>query len=112
MGKRGAAIRRDALDLTETEGGIRLRLRVKAGGRGNAVLGTHAGALKVSVTAAPEKGKANRALIALLAERLDLPTSSIELLSGAGSPDKVVRIPLDADELLRRLSPGDRGRPA
>ena len=93
----------DQLDLVEVEGGVRLRLRVKAGGRRDALLGTHAGALKVSVTAAPEKGKANRAVLALLAKTLGIPPSSLELASGAASPDKVVLLPLDRRALLRRL---------
>lgn len=98
-----SAIRPDELDLVEVEGGVRLRLRVKAGGRRNALLGTHAGALKLSVTTAPEKGKANRAVLSLLAERLRVPASSLELIAGTASPDKVVLLPLDRRELLRRL---------
>ena len=94
------------LELIEVEGGVRLRLRVKAGARRNALLGIHAGALKLSVSAAPEKGKANKAVLALLADRLDLPASSIELLSGAASPDKAVRIPLSAGTVRRRLDFG------
>jgi len=97
------AIRPDGLELTEAEGGLRLRLRVKAGGRRDALLGIHDGALKLSVRAAPEKGKANKAVIALLAEQLRIPASSIELISGAASPNKVVLLPLDRRSLLRRL---------
>ena len=95
--------RGDELDLVEVEGGVRLRLRVKAGARGNSLLGIHAGALKLSVTAAPEKGKANKAVRALLADRLGLSVSSIELLSGATSQDKTVRVPLSAARLRRGL---------
>ena len=50
------------LELKETERGVRLKLRVKAGGRRNALLGIHAGALKLTVTAAPEKGTGGPAL--------------------------------------------------
>jgi len=103
-GRSDSALRTDALDLIEVEGGVRLRLRVKAGARRNALLGTHAGALKLSVTAAPEKGKANKAVLALLAGRLDLPASSLELISGASAPDKTVFVPLGPDALRRCLS--------
>jgi len=96
-------IRPDELDLKDARGGLRLKLRVKAGGRRDALLGTHGGALKLSVRAAPEKGKANRAVIALLAEELGIPVASIELVSGAASPDKVVELALDRRTLLRRL---------
>jgi uncharacterized protein YggU (UPF0235/DUF167 family) len=91
------------LELTETGGGTRMKLRVKAGGRKNAILGPHAGALKLSVTVAAEKGKANKAVLSLLADALELPTSSLEILSGQTSPDKVVLIPLSREQLLQRL---------
>lgn len=91
------------LDVIEVEGGVRLKLRVKAGGRKNAILGEYAGALKLSVTAAPEKGKANKALLKLLSDALGVPLSSLAILSGHASPDKVVLIPLSPEELLQRL---------
>jgi len=92
------------LELTEIDGGTRLRLRVKPGARSNAVLGVHGGALKVGVTAAPEKGKANRAVLGVLAEALDLAPSALEILSGHASPDKSVRAPLPPEEIRSRLS--------
>ena len=104
MSRSDSAIDVDDLDLVEVAGGVRLRLRVKAGARQNAFLGTRAGALKVSVTAAPEKGKANKAVLTLLAGRLDVPASSIELVSGTSAPDKTVFVPLDPVALRRRIS--------
>lgn len=92
------------LELTEIDGGTRIRLRVKPGARKNAVLGVHGGALKVGVTAAPEKGKANRAVLGVLAEALDLAPSALEILSGLASPDKSVRAPLPPEEIRSRLS--------
>lgn len=92
------------LELTEIAGGTRVRLRVKPGARKNAVLGVHGGALKVGVTAAPEKGKANRAVLGVLAEALDLAPSALEILSGHASQDKSVRAPLPPEEILSRLS--------
>jgi uncharacterized protein (TIGR00251 family) len=82
----------------------RLRLRVSPKARKNAIQGLRGDALKLSVTAAPERGRANDAVIALLAEALDLPASSIELVSGAASKDKVVEIPLSSGEIARRLA--------
>jgi len=92
------------LELAEIDGGTRLRLRVKPGARQNAVLGVHDGALKVGVTAAPEKGKANRAVLGVLAEALDLAPSALEILSGHASQDKSVRAPLPPEEIRSRLS--------
>ena len=44
--------------------------------------------LKVAVTTAPEKGKANRAIIALLAKSLGVRKAQITLLTGQTSPEK------------------------
>jgi hypothetical protein len=62
----------------------------------NAVVGWRGEALRVSVTAAPENGQANRAVIALLAEGLAVPPSSIQLVRGAASRDKWFRLPAGA----------------
>lgn len=59
--------------------------------------------LKISVTAIPEDGKANKAVIALLAKRLKLPKSAIEIVSGATDRRKTLLIDGDA-ALLAQLS--------
>jgi len=56
------------------------------------------------VTAAPEGGKANDAVLKLLANRLDLPGKSLTLVSGPSSRDKIVELHgLDTAEAERRL---------
>ena len=77
---------------------------MKPGARKTAIVGVHGGALKVSVSAAPERGKANAAVVPLLAKALDLPASEIEIVAGETSRDKVVEIALDPDALRGRLS--------
>jgi uncharacterized protein (TIGR00251 family) len=72
---------------------VLLHVRVQPKARANAVKGWHGAALRVSVTAAPEDGKANRAVIDLLAETFDLAPSSITLVRGAASRDKWFRLP-------------------
>lgn len=84
----------DELELTPTASGTRLRLRVKPGARKTAIVGIHGGALKLAVAAAPEKGKANRAVVKLLAATLGLPTSAVTITSGESSQDKVAEIAL------------------
>lgn len=59
--------------------------------------------LKVAVTAPPDKGKANAALIALLAKRLGLAKSRLRIASGATHRDKTVIIDGDPAELMARL---------
>jgi len=72
---------------------VLLHVRVQPKARANAVKGWHGAALRVSVTAAPEDGKANRAVIELLAETFDVAPSSISLVRGAASRDKLFRLP-------------------
>ena len=76
------------LELDDHAEGTVLSVRARAGARRNGITGEHAGSLQVSVTQAPEKGKANKAIIAVLAKALDIRKSQIELISGATSPQK------------------------
>ena len=94
----------DDLELTPVPGGTRLRLRVKAGAKKTAIDGAHDGALKLQVAAAPEKGKANRAVVKLLAETLGLPASAVIITAGTASPDKVIEIALNVEALCARLA--------
>ena len=82
----------------------RLRLRVSPGARSNAIVGRHGESWKVRVTAAPEGGKANDAVLRLLAERLELPGQSVTLVSGPANRDKIVELSgINAAEAERRL---------
>ena len=70
----------------------------------NAVTGVHAGALKLSVTAAPVDGAGNDALIALLAERLSLPKRALRIVRGERQRNKTVCVEgLPADRLRALL---------
>ena len=84
------------LDLTGDGSGARLRLRVSAGASRSRILGVHGGALKLSVKAPPERGRANREVRALVAEAFGLALSDVEIVAGETSPDKVVQLPLTA----------------
>lgn len=60
-------------------------------------------ALKVSVTAAPEGGRANAAIVKLLAKSWSLPKSSISVKSGASSRRKTLFVEGDAEQLARLI---------
>jgi uncharacterized protein (TIGR00251 family) len=95
----------DRLELTPVAGGrTRLRLRVRPGGRKDAILGEHGGALRVGVTAPPERGKANRAVEAVLAAALKIPVAAVEIVAGGRSADKVAVIDLDPRTLMERIT--------
>jgi uncharacterized protein len=91
------------LDLEQNEHGVILLVRAHAGSRQNAVLGIRAGALRVAVTAAPEKGKANQAIIALLSKTLGVSKSAIEIVSGETSPQKRLLVRNIEMEHLRQM---------
>jgi uncharacterized protein (TIGR00251 family) len=79
-----------------------LRLTVSPGARRTEVVGLHGDRLKVRLAAAPEKGAANRELIAFLARALNLPKNAFRLL-GAQSRRKVVEIHALSPDLAIRL---------
>jgi uncharacterized protein (TIGR00251 family) len=85
----------------------RLRLRVSPGAARSELAGRHGAAWKVRVSAAPERGRANEAVIRLLAERLRVPRASVTVVSGQASRDKVVELRgLARTEAERRLERG------
>jgi uncharacterized protein (TIGR00251 family) len=83
----------------------RLRLRVAPGAARAGVVGRHGEAWKVRVAAPPEAGRANDALVELLAETLSLPRGSVTIVSGHAARDKIVELAgVDPAEIDRRLS--------
>ncbi|MCZ2340510.1 MAG: DUF167 domain-containing protein [Bacteroidales bacterium] len=72
--------------------GATLAVRAQPGAKKNAVMGVQAGSLKLAVTAPPEEGRANAALVELLRDWLGVRRSQIELLSGATNRNKVFLI--------------------
>ena len=68
------------------------------------MVGRHGDGWKLRVTAAPERGRANDEVLAVLAIVLDVPRTAMRLVAGAASRDKVVEVDgLDAAEIDRRL---------
>lgn len=106
----------DLFDVT-AEGDVVLRLHVQPGAGRTAVAGKHGDALKVRVAAPPEGGRANEAVIALVAETLGVGKDAVTLTSGESSRSKRVKIsgvgPDDAVRLLHdALAAGvERPRP-
>jgi uncharacterized protein (TIGR00251 family) len=86
--------------------GALLRVRVQPRARRDEVVGWQGAALRVRVSAPPADGRANQAVIALLAQALGLPRSSIGLVSGAASRDKLVSVGGRSLEEVRALLGG------
>lgn len=70
------------LNLTHHPSGVVLPVRAAPSARRNAICGIHDGMLKISVTAPPEDGRANAAIVKLLAKTLKISKSRIQLISG------------------------------
>ncbi|HEX2062812.1 MAG TPA: DUF167 family protein [Acidimicrobiales bacterium] len=97
------AVVEDLFDVSE-DGSVVLRLHVQPRAGRSAVVGRHGNALKVRVAAPPEGGRANAACLALLASSVGVPESQLELVSGASSRMKQVRIiGTTGDEVRARL---------
>lgn len=93
------------LDL-DRDGNVLLSVHVQPGARRSEVVGRHGDALKVRVAALPEDGKANRAVVALVAEALGVAAGDVTLVSGASSRRKRLRIAGTAAEAVsERLGP-------
>ncbi|MGW9948229.1 uncharacterized protein (TIGR00251 family) [Rhizobium leguminosarum] len=87
---------------------LRLAVRLTPNGGRDAFDGIEADAegeafLKARVTAVPEKGKANKALILLIAKSLRIPKSSVSLVSGETARKKILRIDGDPEDLVKKL---------
>jgi hypothetical protein len=76
------------VNLESRNGGVVIPVRAKPAARTNAIGGVLEGALRVSVTEAPERGKANKAIGALLAKSLGVSRSRVTLIAGETSPNK------------------------
>jgi uncharacterized protein (TIGR00251 family) len=72
--------------------GCVMTVRAMPGARREGIVGRHGPALKVAVTAAAQKGKANKALIDVLTKQLGLKRSALELVAGQTSPNKKVLV--------------------
>jgi uncharacterized protein (TIGR00251 family) len=84
--------------------GAVLRVHVQPGARGEGIAGAHGDALKVRVRAPAISGRANEALLSLLARELGVPVAALTITAGATSRDKRVRFAgLSAGELEERL---------
>ncbi|MBY5353196.1 DUF167 domain-containing protein [Rhizobium leguminosarum] len=87
---------------------LRLAVRLTPNGGRDAVDGIEVDGkgeafLKARVTSVPEKGKANKALILLIAKSLRISKSSISLVSGETARKKILRIDGDPEDLLKKL---------
>lgn len=78
------------IEPTEHAEGVVLPIRAQPGARRNQIVGAWNHALKIAVTAPPDQGKANQAIIDVLVAALKVKKSQVELIAGFASRDKKV----------------------
>nr|WP_255647782.1 DUF167 domain-containing protein [Ensifer sp. IC4062] len=95
--------------MTSLDDHVRLTVRLTPNGGRDAIDGFESAAdgeeyLKVRVRAVPEGGKANQALIALLAKQFGIAKNRIALVSGDTQRKKILRIAADPEGIIKRLA--------
>jgi hypothetical protein len=78
--------------VEQSADGVLVRIRVQPRASRAEVVGLHGDRVRVRISAPPVEGRANDELIRLMAQQLDLPQSSIWLVSGATSRSKTIMI--------------------
>jgi uncharacterized protein (TIGR00251 family) len=92
------------VELAEHAEGVILPVRAQPGAAKNGLRGEQNGMLKVGVTQVAERGKANKAIVEVLAKAIGIKRSQVELLSGELQPQKRFLIRgITVEELRGRL---------
>lgn len=92
------------LDIRDTPGGAVIAVKAVPAASRDRVVGALGDCLKIATSAPAEKGKANKAVAALLAEALGVDKRNVELLGGRTSPRKELRVAgLSAGQVRERL---------
>lgn len=94
-----------AVWLRQNERQTTLTLHIQPGAKKTEVAGVHGDALKIRLAAPPVDGKANAALIAFVADRLDVAKSAVTLKSGQTSRRKVLEVSAAPADTAERLLP-------
>ncbi|MCY2956654.1 MAG: DUF167 domain-containing protein [Planctomycetota bacterium] len=81
-----------SLPIFARDGGVTFAVKAVPGSSRDRLAGRHGDALKILVAAPPERGKANEAICALLAELLAVPLRSVTVTAGLLARNKVVHV--------------------
>jgi uncharacterized protein (TIGR00251 family) len=95
--------------VIKTADGLHLAVRLSPRAKSDRVIGLAATAagvctIKATVTAPAQDGRANEALLQLLARAWHLPRRSLSIVAGAASRSKTVRVAGDPVQLIAKLS--------
>jgi uncharacterized protein (TIGR00251 family) len=80
------------LDISSEDNAVLVRVKVVPGASRTRYLGELDGQAKIAVASPAQKGRANKAVIAFLADLLDVHRRDVDIISGRTSPQKKIRI--------------------
>jgi len=80
------------VEMNEKDGAVTFKARVQPRAPRSEIAGEHSGAIKLRLAAPPVDGKANQECRSFLARLLKVSATSVEIISGSTSRDKVIRI--------------------
>ena len=93
------------LMIQEVNGGVVFVAKIVPGSSRTGVCGLLNGMLKIKISAAPEKGKANQALVGFLAKKLGVKKNAVSIISGQTNPVKQVQVlGISTGTLLKKLN--------
>jgi uncharacterized protein (TIGR00251 family) len=92
-----------AIEFISQPGCVSFQIKVVPGASRNKVMGEYGGALKVAVTQAPEDGRANSAVVDLLAQALRISPARIQITHGHTKPRKQVRVQGKSIDDIRKI---------
>jgi len=91
--------------VEEIKGGVVFKVKVLPGSSRTAVCGLLDEMVKIKVSAAPEKGKANKCLLDFLAKQLGVKKGAVNIISGKTSTVKSVRVMgISVEQLSNKLN--------
>ena len=93
------------IQYSEDDRGLTFAVRIVPRASRSEIAGEHNGALRIRIAAPPVEGAANRELIRFLAKLFTVPQKAVDLVSGAASKNKIVRIRNANPEKLEQLNP-------
>ena len=93
------------LAVEEIDGGVVFAVKVVPGSSRTAVCGLLDEMVKIKVSAAPEKGKANKCLLDFLSKQLGVKKNAVKIVSGKSNPVKGVQVlGISVEQLLNKLN--------
>ena len=80
------------MQFSEDDRGITFTVHIVPRASNSEIVGDFEGALRIRIAAPPVEGAANRELIRFLAKKFKVPQNAVEIVTGASSKNKIIRL--------------------